>query len=91
MHCARFLESDDARPTHARDRLLLAASALCVALVEIRTHETGDSYYRFLDWNRARVGPARPRDRRPRARRGDDVVVTALLVLWLLFPNAVPA
>ena len=30
---------------------LLAASALCVATVEIRTYETGDSYYRFLVWN----------------------------------------
>jgi hypothetical protein len=30
---------------------LLAASALCVATVEIRTHETGDAYYRFLLWN----------------------------------------
>ena len=30
---------------------LLASSALCVATVEIRTHETGDPYYRFLVWN----------------------------------------
>ena len=30
---------------------LLAASALCVATVEIRTYETGDAYYRFLVWN----------------------------------------
>jgi hypothetical protein len=30
---------------------LLTASVLCVATVEIRTHETGDPYYRFLVWN----------------------------------------
>ena len=66
---------------------LLAASALCVALVEIRTHETGDSYYRFLDWNLvlAWVPLVLAIAAYARARRGDDVVVTALLVLWLLF------
>jgi uncharacterized membrane protein len=71
---------------------LLAASLLCVALVEIRTHETGDSYYRFLVWNLilawvplafAVAAYARAR------RRRSDAVVAVLLVPWLLFfPNA---
>jgi hypothetical protein len=30
---------------------LLAASALCVVTVEVRTAKTGDSFYGFLVWN----------------------------------------
>jgi uncharacterized membrane protein len=70
---------------------LLVASALCVALVEYRIHRTGNPFYRFLVWNLflawVPVGFAVLAQRR--ARRGVDVVVGALLVLWLLFfPNA---
>jgi uncharacterized membrane protein len=71
---------------------LLGASALCVALVEVRTQETGSDYYRFLVWNLilawvpfvlALAAYARARGRRV------DAVVVALLVPWLLFfPNA---
>jgi uncharacterized membrane protein len=71
---------------------LLAASGLCVATVEIRTHETGDPYYRFLVWNLilawvplvfAIAAYARA------ARRRIDLLVGMLLVPWLLFfPNA---
>ncbi len=70
---------------------LLAASALCVATVEIRTHETGDAYYRFLVWNLilAWVPLAFAVGAYARARRGVDLVVAVLLVPWLLFfPNA---
>lgn len=70
---------------------LLAASALCVALVEIRTHETGDPYYRFLVWNLilAWVPLALAVAAYARARRRVDLLVAALLVPWLLFfPNA---
>jgi uncharacterized membrane protein len=70
---------------------LLAASALCVALVEIRTHETGDPYYRFLVWNLilAWVPLAFAVAAYARARRRVDLVVAVLLVPWLLFfPNA---
>jgi uncharacterized membrane protein len=70
---------------------LLAASALCVALVEIRTHETGDPYYRFLVWNLilAWVPLALAVAAYARARRRVDPLVAALLVPWLLFfPNA---
>lgn len=70
---------------------LLAASALCVALVEIRTHETGDPYYRFLVWNLilAWVPLALAVAAYARARHRVDLLVAALLVPWLLFfPNA---
>lgn len=70
---------------------LLAASALCVALVEIRTYETGNSYYRFLIWNLflAWVPLLLAIAAYARARRRTDWVVAALLVPWLLFfPNA---
>ena len=70
---------------------LLAASALCVALVEIRTQETGDAYYRFLDWNLllAWVPLVFAIAAYARARRELDLAVWALLVPWLLFfPNA---
>jgi uncharacterized membrane protein len=70
---------------------LLAASALCVALVEIRTRETDDPYYRFLVWNLilAWVPLALATTAYTRARRRVDVLVVLLLSLWLLFfPNA---
>ena len=70
---------------------LLAASALCVATVEIRTQETGDAYYRFLVWNLilAWVPLVLAAAAYARARRGVGVVVAVLLVPWLLFfPNA---
>ena len=70
---------------------LVAASLLCVALVEVRTRETGDAYYRFLVWNLilAWVPLALAIAAYVRARRRVDVIVPVLLVLWLLFfPNA---
>jgi uncharacterized membrane protein len=70
---------------------LLAASALCVTTVEIRTHETGDAYYRFLVWNLilAWVPLALAIAAYSRARSRVDLPVAVLLVLWLLFfPNA---
>jgi uncharacterized membrane protein len=70
---------------------LLAASALCVATVEIRTHETGDAYYRFLVWNLilAWVPLVFAIAAYARARTRLDLTVAALLVPWLLFfPNA---
>ncbi|HUF57709.1 MAG TPA: DUF1361 domain-containing protein, partial [Thermohalobaculum sp.] len=70
---------------------LLAVSALCVALVEIRTNETGDPYYRFLVWNLilAWVPLVLAVAAYARARRRVDLLVVALLVPWLLFfPNA---
>jgi uncharacterized membrane protein len=69
---------------------LLAASGLCVATVEIRTHETGDAYYRFLVWNLilAWVPLILAVAAYGRARRGVDLIVVVLLVPWLLFfPN----
>jgi uncharacterized membrane protein len=70
---------------------LVAASALCCAMVELRTHETGDAYYRFLVWNLilAWLPLVFAIGAWARARRRVDLVVAALLVLWLLFfPNA---
>ncbi len=70
---------------------LLAASALCVLLVEIRIRETGDPYYRFLVWNLilAWVPLALATAAYARAHRRVDVPVALLLALWLLFfPNA---
>jgi uncharacterized membrane protein len=70
---------------------LLAASVLCVALVEYRIHRTGDPFYRFLVWNLflAWVPVGFAVLAHERARERFDVVVGALLVLWLLFfPNA---
>jgi uncharacterized membrane protein len=70
---------------------LVAASALCVATVEVRIHETGDGYYRFLVWNLilAWVPFAVALAAYDRARRRMDAGVAALAVLWLLFfPNA---
>jgi uncharacterized membrane protein len=70
---------------------LLVASALCVATLEIRTHETGDAYYRFLVWNLilAWVPLGFAIAAYSRARRRIDALVAVLLVPWLLFfPNA---
>ena len=70
---------------------LLVASGLCAAMVEIRTHETGDSYYRFLIWNLmlAWVPLVLAIVAYARARRRIGVLVVLLLVPWLLFfPNA---
>ncbi len=71
--------------------VLVAASALCVATVELRTHETGDAYYRFLVWNLilAWVPLVLAVAAYARARRRIDAIVAVLLVPWLLFfPNA---
>jgi uncharacterized membrane protein len=70
---------------------LVAASALCVATVEIRTHETGDAFYRGLVWNLmlAWVPLALAIGAYARARRRVDLTVAVLLIPWLLFfPNA---
>jgi uncharacterized membrane protein len=70
---------------------LAAASALCVATVEYRTHRTGDPYYRFLVWNLflAWLPLALASVAFARARRRIDAIAIAALVLWLLFfPNA---
>jgi uncharacterized membrane protein len=70
---------------------LVAASALCVVTVELRIHETGDGYYRFLVWNLtlAWVPFAFALAAYDRARRRVDAGVAALAAVWLLFfPNA---
>ena len=70
---------------------LVAASALCVATLELRIHRTGSTYYRFLIWNLALawVPFALALAAYDRARRRLDAVVLVLAVLWLLFfPNA---
>ncbi len=81
----------------ARDRrlltvlALLAASALCVATLELRIERTGDSFYRFLVWNLflAWIPLICAAAAFARARRRLDAIVIALLLLWLLFfPNA---
>jgi len=69
---------------------LLAATAVAAATAELRAHETGDPY-RFLIWNLllAWVPLVFAIAAYVRARRRKDVVVAAMLVLWLLFfPNA---
>jgi uncharacterized membrane protein len=70
---------------------LVAASLLCVATVEVRTHETGDGYFRFLFWNLilAWVPLLCALAAYVRARQRRDLTVALLLVPWLLFfPNA---
>lgn len=70
---------------------LLAASVLCVGLLELRIRETGDAFYRFLVWNLvlAWVPLAFAVAAYARSRRGVDPLAAALLVPWLLFfPNA---
>jgi uncharacterized membrane protein len=64
---------------------------LCVATVEIRTHETGDAHYRFLVWNLilAWVPLVLAAAAYGRARCGVGLSAAVLLVTWLLFfPNA---
>ncbi len=65
---------------------LVAASVLCVALLEIRVHETGSFYYRFLIWNLilAWVPFGLALTASMRARRHTGFVVVAMVVLWLL-------
>ena len=70
---------------------LLAASVLCVALLELRVRETGNGFYRFLVWNLflAWVPLILAAAAYARSRRGVDAATAALLVPWLLFfPNA---
>jgi uncharacterized membrane protein len=70
---------------------LLAASILCVGLLELRIQKTGDGYYRFLVWNLflAWVPLAFAVAAYARARSRLDPLVAVLLVPWLLFfPNA---
>lgn len=70
---------------------LLAASVLCVGLLELRIRETGDGFYRFLVWNLflAWVPLVLAGAAYARSRRGVDPLTAALLVSWLVFfPNA---
>ena len=70
---------------------LLAASVLCVGLLELRIRETGDGFYRFLVWNLflAWVPLVLAGAAYARSRRGVDPLTAALLVAWLVFfPNA---
>lgn len=70
---------------------LLAASALSVGTLELRIERTGDPFYRFLVWNLflAWVPLAFAAAAFARARRRQDALLVALLLLWLLFfPNA---
>jgi uncharacterized membrane protein len=71
---------------------LLAASALCVVTVEVRTAKTGDSFYGFLVWNLflAWVPLGFAAAAYAAAQRGTrSVGVGTLLIGWILFfPNA---
>src|SRR5687768_6964287 len=70
---------------------LASASVLCIAMLVIRTIETGSSYYDFLAWNLllAWIPLLLAVAAYVRARRRLDLVVAVLLVPWLLFfPNA---
>ena len=62
---------------------LLAASALCVATLQIRMERTGDSFYQFLVWNLflAWVPLICAAAAFARARRGIDAVVIAQVLL----------
>jgi uncharacterized membrane protein len=80
---------------HARRALaivgLFAASILCIGLLELRIHETGDGFYRFLVWNLflAWVPLGLAAAAYSRSRRSVDALTVALLVAWLVFfPNA---
>src|SRR3954454_15415825 len=70
---------------------LVVASVVCVATLELRIEKTHDAFYRFLVWNLflAWIRLAFAIAAFARARARFDVLVLALLVLWLLFfPNA---
>src|SRR5215212_3141333 len=70
---------------------LLAASVLCVGLLELRIRETGDGFYRFLVWNLflAWIPLVLAAVAYARSRRGLGSLTAALLVAWLMFfPNA---
>ena len=70
---------------------LLGSSVLCVGLQELRVHETGDGYYRFLVWNLflAWVPLVLAAAAYARSSRRLDAPTAALLVAWLMFfPNA---
>src|SRR5215208_4385578 len=69
---------------------LLAASLMCVATVEIRTHETGDVYYRGLVWNLMLAWAPLAMVAYRRTRRRFDLTVALLLVSWLLFFPTAP-
>src|SRR4051812_46640725 len=93
-------EPPSRRPVAARPHLdrsalilpaLVAASALCVALVQLRTHHSGDPYYRFLVWNLALAWAPLllALAAYGLARVGARFSVVVLGLLWLLFfPNA---
>ena len=70
---------------------LLAASALCVATVVVRSHHTGNTFYSFLVWNLALawIPFVLALAAYGSARRPATVSTVALGLLWLLFfPNA---
>ena len=70
---------------------LVAATLLSLATLALRTYRTGDGYYTFLAWNLclAWIPFACALAAFYWFRRSNDVVVLALLLLWLLFfPNA---
>jgi uncharacterized membrane protein len=70
---------------------LVAASALCVAMLELEIHRTHNTYFSFLSWNLflAWVPLAAAVSAFVSARRGFDALVLPLLGMWLLFfPNA---
>lgn len=70
---------------------LLGSSVLCVGLQELRVHETGDGYYRFLVWNLflAWIPLVLAAAAYARSSRRFDAPTAGLLVAWLVFfPNA---
>ena len=71
--------------------VLVAASLLCLLTLEVRTHRTGDDFYRFLAWNLflAWVPFVFAVGAYLRARSRITPSAVVLGVLWLLFfPNA---
>jgi uncharacterized membrane protein len=70
---------------------LAFASLCCAAMVEIRAHHTGRSYYRFMDWNLflAWIPFLLALVTQRAAGEGGRASVPMLSLLWLLFfPNA---